>query len=90
MGTTGNMTQVAGRQNVNEPQPSNHLITSHYSNPMWRGTSRPGTCERATRGTGERITRDFLTRSSRPNLEGVTNAGVRTIIYDGNADYFVN
>ena len=39
---------------------------------------------------GERITRDFLTRSSRPNLEGVTNAGVRTIIYDGNADYFVN
>ncbi|KAI0271166.1 hypothetical protein BGY98DRAFT_1006895 [Russula aff. rugulosa BPL654] len=46
------MTQVAGRQNVNEPQPSNHLITSHYSNPMWRGTSRPGTCERATRGDG--------------------------------------
>ena len=29
-------------------------------------------------------------RSSLPNLEAVINAGVRTIIYDGDADYIVN
>jgi carboxypeptidase C (cathepsin A) len=29
-------------------------------------------------------------RSSRPNLEAVINAGVRTIIYDGDADYILN
>jgi carboxypeptidase C (cathepsin A) len=30
------------------------------------------------------------TRSARPNLEAVINAGVRTVIYDGDADYIVN
>ncbi|KIM38249.1 hypothetical protein M413DRAFT_420804 [Hebeloma cylindrosporum] len=29
-------------------------------------------------------------RNSRPNLEAVINAGVRTIIYDGDADYILN
>ena len=29
-------------------------------------------------------------RSSRPNLEAVINAGVRTVIYDGDADFIVN
>ncbi len=29
-------------------------------------------------------------RTSRPNLEAVINAGVRTIIYDGDADFIVN
>jgi carboxypeptidase C (cathepsin A) len=29
-------------------------------------------------------------RSSRPDLEAVINASVRTIIYDGDADYIVN
>jgi carboxypeptidase C (cathepsin A) len=29
-------------------------------------------------------------RSSRPNLEVVINAGVRTVIYDGDADFIVN
>ena len=29
-------------------------------------------------------------RTSRPNLEKVINAGVRTVIYDGDADYIVN
>ncbi|KAF8500344.1 alpha/beta-hydrolase [Russula emetica] len=29
-------------------------------------------------------------RSSRPNLEAVINADVRTVIYDGDADYIVN
>ena len=29
-------------------------------------------------------------RSSRPNLELVINAGVRTVIYDGDADYICN
>jgi carboxypeptidase C (cathepsin A) len=29
-------------------------------------------------------------RSARPNLEAAINAGVRTVIYDGDADYIVN
>jgi len=29
-------------------------------------------------------------RTSRPDLEKVINAGVRTVIYDGDADYIVN
>ncbi len=29
-------------------------------------------------------------RSSRPNLEWVINSGVRTVIYDGDADYICN
>jgi hypothetical protein len=29
-------------------------------------------------------------RSARPNLEAVINAGVRTVIYDGDADYICN
>jgi carboxypeptidase C (cathepsin A) len=36
------------------------------------------------------ITTGDLMRSSRPDLEAVINAGVRTIIYDGDADYIVN
>ena len=28
--------------------------------------------------------------NSRPNLETVINAGVRTIVYDGDADYILN
>ncbi|KAI9454354.1 serine carboxypeptidase [Russula earlei] len=31
-----------------------------------------------------------LMRSARPDLETVINAGVRTVIYDGDADYIVN
>lgn len=31
-----------------------------------------------------------LMRSARPNLEAVINAGVRTVIYDGDADYICN
>jgi carboxypeptidase C (cathepsin A) len=29
-------------------------------------------------------------RSSRPNLEKVINSGVRTVVYDGDADYICN
>ena len=29
-------------------------------------------------------------RSSRPNLETVINSGVRTVLYDGDADYICN
>jgi len=29
-------------------------------------------------------------RSSLPNLEAVIDAGVRTVIYDGDADYILN
>jgi len=29
-------------------------------------------------------------RSSRPSLEAVINAGVHTVIYDGDADFIVN
>ena len=35
------------------------------------------------------LTGDWV-RSSLPNLETVINAGVRTIIYDGDADYICN
>jgi carboxypeptidase C (cathepsin A) len=31
-----------------------------------------------------------LMRSSLPNLETVINSGVRTVIYDGDADYICN
>jgi carboxypeptidase C (cathepsin A) len=35
------------------------------------------------------LTGDWM-RSSLPNLEMVINAGVRTVIYDGDADYICN
>jgi hypothetical protein len=35
------------------------------------------------------VTGDWM-RTSRPDLEKVINAGVRTVIYDGDADYIVN
>lgn len=35
------------------------------------------------------LTGDWM-RSSRPALEAVIDAGVRTVIYDGDADYIVN
>ena len=35
------------------------------------------------------LTGDWM-RSSRPHLEAVIDAGVRTVIYDGDADYIVN
>ena len=29
-------------------------------------------------------------RTSRPDLEKIINAGVQTILYDGDADYYMN
>ncbi|KAG6889891.1 hypothetical protein C0995_013867 [Termitomyces sp. Mi166 len=45
--------------------------------------------------TNENVYRNFAStgdwmRNSRPNLETVINAGVRVIVYDGDADYILN
>jgi hypothetical protein len=40
-------------------------------------------------GSNFAATGDWM-RNSRPALESVINAGVRTIVYDGDADFILN
>ncbi|OBZ77227.1 Carboxypeptidase S1 [Grifola frondosa] len=77
---------------VENPDPYPPDITSYLTNATFM--EKIGAESEWAPGSGQiyvnfHATGDWM-RNSRPDLETVINAGVRTIVYDGDADYIVN